>query len=119
MIIRYAARCKEIWIYEKYRREKSIKKSESFRINYYAALCKDVNDLVMELENTEFVDSELLECREQYLNAGRALEKAFECQKRGDPLDESMKEYLYYMDNGASELTRLWKEYGKAERRNR
>lgn len=116
MIIRYAARCKEIWIYEKYRREKTLGKGESFRKEYYGGLSSDMNDLILGLENTDFTDSELLECRDHYLNAGRSLKKALDAQKDGAPMDEFLKEYQYSMDSGASELTRLWKEYGKSER---
>ena len=65
------------------------------------------------MENTELNDSELLDCREQYLNAGRSLARAYEELKRGDLAEDLLKEFAYYLDNAGSELNRLWKEHGK------
>ena len=110
--ITYTARLKEIWISEKYRRGKYLRRDGGVRADLYEDLADQVRGLVGDLENTRFNDSELLDCREQYLNAGRALIGAYEELKSKELAEEQLKDFAYYLDNAGVELNRLWKKYG-------
>ena len=103
---------KEIWISEKYRRTKYLKRDREARADTYRSLADQVYELVLAMENTDYNDSELLNCREQYLNAGRALARAYESLMSSDIANEHLKDFSYYLDNAGAELNRLWKEYG-------
>jgi hypothetical protein len=111
-VISYAARLKEIWISEKYRREKYRQRDADARASLYQSMAAQVRELIVALDSSDFIESELLNCREQYLNAGRVLALAYTALETGDEAEAHLKEFSYYLDNASGELNKLWKEQG-------
>ncbi len=113
-MMKYDAQIKEIWISEKYRRTKYLGKESAGRQKIYRELATRVSELVRELEETEFIESELVNCRDEYLRAGKALLKAYEAAEKNDPDDiRDFAEYTYYAQTAREELNRLWQRHNE------
>jgi hypothetical protein len=107
-IISYASRIKELWISEKYRRETYFEAAKEKFTATYRQFVNDASALVERLENTDFIESEFANCRDQYILAGRSLVKGYEDMARGGNGQPHLTEFQYHLDNGSIELKHIW-----------